>query len=284
MIIQFIDRAKYGIVFWKMELVVLLVVIGYSGYRIYQIAQPFTGKLGNYLYKRKNSKEILLIHNNYLSTGLQGILEDIEKEVSLPKEIYVSSYVEIVCDENGLIRSIYAFLYGKDDNNKPHSYLITYDIKQSSTITIHIDGYTKTEFNESDLFSKMLKTTAQDENGWYHEKWQKDQRLQAEEDVKVVEKYRAGEFVKDSGDDLHYYLEKDNVYSLMIVDAALGSRAYKFTGLDIINEDLFHGELGVVTDMHFDDENNGYIVLNNASGVNPRKYVTNDGGKSFQLV
>lgn len=153
-------------------MVVLLVVTGYSGYRIYQITQPFTGKLGNYLYKRKNSKEILLIHNNYLSTGLQGILEDIEKEVSLPKEIYVSSYVEIVCDENGLIRSIYAFLYGKDDNNKPHSYLITYDIKQSSTITIHIDGYTKTEFNKSDLFSKILKT-AQNENSWYHEKWQK---------------------------------------------------------------------------------------------------------------
>lgn len=279
-----IQLIKHGAVYFVIEIIALLVITGYSGYRIYQVAQPFTGKLGNYLYERENSKGVLLIHNNYLSTGLQGILEDIGKEISLPEKIYVSNYVEVVYDKDGFIHSIYAFLYGKDNNNDTHSYLISFDIKKSRTITVYLDGYTKTAFNESDMFSRMIKTTTQDENGMFHVKWKKDKTLQNEENTKVIEKHKAGELIKDTNGDLHYYLEKDKVYSLIVVDAALGSRAYRFVGLNIVNEDPFHGELGVATDIHFDDENNGYIVLNNTAGDHPRKYITNDGGKTFQLV
>lgn len=279
--ISFVEKLKKPMICISIELLVIAIMTGYCGYRVYLIAQPFTGKLGNYLYEYDTKKQVRLTHQNFNDTGLEGVLEDIDNAITLPEELYVSNYLEIVYNQQGLIQTIDGFLYGKDENDQVRSYLIDYNKDKSRYITIWLDGYTKTPFLQSDLLISLDKTTTQDEQGLYHARWSKNKTLQEQE--KQPESHLAGDFTEDENGNLHYYLDQDKVYSLIVVDAALGSRYYIFKGNGIENDEPFGNQGGVATDMYFEDEEHGYIILNNASGDNPRKYVTSDGGRTFQL-
>lgn len=272
---------QYSYLLFNIELIIILLMTCYSGYRIYQIAQPFTGKLGNYLYERQNSQEVLLIHHNYLKTGIDGIMEDIDSAVDLPQDIYVSNYLEVVYDDDGTIQKIYSFLYGKDDAGKTRTYLVDYDIQKSKKIKIYLDGYSKTTYASSQKLTAMKKTSTIDQNGYHHDKWTRDSVLVDQEKQQEVTHDKPGQMTKDQNGNVRFCLEKDVVYSFNVVDSALGTRYYSFTGLDFTNPDPFEGKGGVVQELYFSDQYHGYVILSNASGERQTKYITNDGGHTF---
>ena len=272
---------KYCSILLKIEIIVIMMMTCYSGYRIYQIAKPFTGKLGNYLYERQNSQNVLLKHTNYIESGIDVIFEDINQSVDLPDDIYVSNYVEVVYDSDGKIKKIYSFLYGKDSSQKTRTYLIDYDIDKSPYIKIYLDGYSKTTYDKSQKFTSMKKQTTIDQQGYYHVKWKRDQNQVNQNNEQEDIHYVPGQMTKDQTGNIQFCLEKDVVYSFNVVDSALGTRYYSFTGNGFTNSDPFEGEGGVVKELYFSDYNHGYAILSNASVENETKYVTNDGGHTF---
>lgn len=272
---------KYCSILLKIEIIVIMMMTCYSGYCIYQIAKPFTGKLGNYLYERQNSQNVLLKHTNYIESGIDGIFEDIDQAVDLPEDIYVSNYVEVIYDNDGEIQKIYSFLYGKDTSQKTRTYLIDYDIDKSPYIKIYLDGYCQITYDKSQKLTSMKKETTIDQQGYHHVKWKRDQNQVSSDNQQETTHYTPGEMTKDQTGNIQFCLEKDVVYSLNVVDSALGTRYYSFTGNGFTNSDPFEGEGGVVKELYFSDYNHGYAILSNASGENETKYVTNDGGHTF---
>lgn len=81
-----------------------------------------------------------------------------------------------------------------------------------------------------------------------------------------------------------FYLNESISMSLIVIDAAAGSRAYAFENGEIYNEDPFNGSSGVAESIYFLDEKVGFILLTSASQDHSRMYYTTDGGESFEQV
>ena len=52
---------------------------------------------------------MLLEHDNFFEDGAEGILEDLRNALELPEELYISNQFQLTFDEEGTIRTIYAF-------------------------------------------------------------------------------------------------------------------------------------------------------------------------------
>ncbi|MCD7840821.1 MAG: hypothetical protein LUG46_09375, partial [Erysipelotrichaceae bacterium] len=81
-----------------------------------------------------------------------------------------------------------------------------------------------------------------------------------------------------------YYLDNNHSMSLIVVDAAAGSRAYAFENDYIYNEDPFNGRIGVAESIYFMDEKTGFILIASASQDVSHMYYTTDGGITFTEV
>ena len=65
-------------------------------------------------------------HNNLYESGVEGILSDLEEELKLPENLYISGKFQIDFDETGKIQRIDTFLYGQDKKErKIHTSLST---------------------------------------------------------------------------------------------------------------------------------------------------------------
>lgn len=266
------------------ELSIAIGMTGLYGYRIIQAAQPFGGKLGNYIWEKQNSSEVPLVHNNFNKDGLDGIISDLDDKLSLPKELYVANYVSVDYEKDGSITGIYAFFYGRDKDGDLKTYLVDFDASKSKKMTVWLDGNANADFQDAEKLNQMKRTITQRQDGTYQAKWNPDKALlQAKPDEPEGNKHKSGDLITDEAGGLHFYLDGNTQYTLTVTDAAAGSRAYAFSGKGVYNQDPFHGSIGVAEDMHFKDAMHGWILLNNASGDHPRTYITKDGGKTFSL-
>ena len=93
---------------------------------MYKRQIPYNGALSWKVYEWTHKKEIMLEHNNLYESGIKGILSDLEGELKLPEELYISKEFQISFDEAGRIQHIDTFLYGQDKKGKKHTYLIEY--------------------------------------------------------------------------------------------------------------------------------------------------------------
>lgn len=268
------------------EIVLAIAVTGFYGIQIAQTAQPFSGKLGDFIWEKENSRTIALVHDNFKQDGLDGILSDLDEELSLPKSLYVANYISVNYQPNGSITGIYAFLYGKDTDGATRTYLVDFDAAKSAKMTVWLDGNANGTYQPSEELDNMKQTTTQQADGSYQTKWKPDDALvQAETEAqKAQETHESGDFFTDDAGGLHFFLDANTEYTLTVTDAAAGSRAYAFSGNGVTNDDPCQGNTGVAEELHFTDALHGWIVLNSPSGDNPRKYVTEDGGKTFTLT
>lgn len=100
----------------------------------------------------------------------------------------------------------------------------------------------------------------------------------------TTEGYKPGELEVD-GSDLYFHLTDKIIMELKVTDAALGSYFYTFSiNEQIVNENPFNNNLGVASGMYFLNENEGMILITNASHETSTMYQTNDGGITFNLV
>ncbi|MFL2099648.1 WD40/YVTN/BNR-like repeat-containing protein [Desemzia sp. FAM 23989] len=142
---------------WVRFAAVLLVLITLvTGFNIYQSATNFQGKLAFIIDDWVNTRTVEFSHNNLYENGLDGLLGDIQREVSLPNELYVSDEVEITFDQTGQITDVYAFLYGLNKNNETESFLIDYDNSKSKDLTIYLNGFADPNFEEEQQLQPLI--------------------------------------------------------------------------------------------------------------------------------
>ncbi|MCD8326339.1 MAG: hypothetical protein LUC90_06555 [Lachnospiraceae bacterium] len=142
------------------ELVILLGLTGYYGYRIYQSAQLYSGRLGTYLHNRKTTRSIVLddTDRDFLANGLNGILDSLEEECGLNRnwELYAADTLVLEMDEYGTILSLEVLLYAFDEEGDYHGWLIDYDSSKSDKMTVYLGSRANTDYMEQEQLSLMF--------------------------------------------------------------------------------------------------------------------------------
>ncbi|CDM70381.1 putative membrane protein [Clostridium bornimense] len=99
-------------------------------------------KVGTYISIRLfHSKNVTieLSDDNIYDNGLNNIINDISKKITLPKELYISDDFKILFDSDGTITSINGLLYGKNKNNSTDSFLISYNKNKSKDLNVYLN-------------------------------------------------------------------------------------------------------------------------------------------------
>ena len=127
---------------WRILACVLLLAMTMQGaIGVLHSAVPYQGKLGNYLHTWKNEKTVELVHNNVYADGMEGILTDIRTEIDLPDTLCLANSFNLHFAPDGTILTIYTMIYGFDaEGNFVDSYLITYDARESSRLSVYLHG------------------------------------------------------------------------------------------------------------------------------------------------
>lgn len=272
-----------------------------TGYKIYQSAIPFNGRLSWVIHDLRTERSIPFTQNNIYEDGLQGLFDDLDDELMLPDELFVANEFSLTFDEDGEITEIYSFLYGNNEDGELESYLIDYDADEDDEVTVRLEGYVDATYDSNqriqplidDLDTTSLKeyaqTTAADSFNIYYDGYRaslpyferdvfyNDEEMDTEtREVQIAEEY---------------YLEDDIGYQLVVLDAALGSRFYGLdktedsgTTWNTINSDPFLGETGVAAGLTFINENLGFISLSHNGGRHADLFKTTDGGATFEKV
>ncbi|WP_432707100.1 WD40/YVTN/BNR-like repeat-containing protein [Gottfriedia acidiceleris] len=144
---------------WKsISIIIFIAITLFYGGNIYKSATNFGGKLAWYIERLKNERSVKFEHNNIYKYGVEGIFEDINKKITLPKKLYIVNNFSIKFNSDGKITSLYTFIHGKNDNGKEETYLIIYEENKSQNITIRLNGYAKPDYNEDKLVEPLIKT------------------------------------------------------------------------------------------------------------------------------
>lgn len=141
---------------FSIELVAMLAATLFFGGRIIYSAIPYNGALSWKVYEWTHKKEIALEHNNLFEGGVEGILADLEKELKLPEDLYISERFQVSFDKSGKIQCIDTFLYGKNEKGKKKTYLVEYNIQKSDKMTVWLDGNAGGTYEEDMRLSPMM--------------------------------------------------------------------------------------------------------------------------------
>ncbi|SFK36782.1 hypothetical protein SAMN04488569_102627 [Marinilactibacillus piezotolerans] len=149
-------RLKSISTYWFYTAIILLLSItATTGYFVYQSAQPYNGKLSWVIDDLVNTKKIAFEHNNIFENSLEGIFADIQSEIELPAELYVSSDLNLTYDSTGKITSLYTLIYGKNQNEETEAFLLTLD-KGSDEIQVRLNGIINYELNETKRLQPLV--------------------------------------------------------------------------------------------------------------------------------
>lgn len=151
-----VQKRRFKFIWHIFSVVLIVFITAFYGAKIYHSATNLNGKLAWFLKDLKDKKEIKLQHNNIYKDDISGVLEDIKKKISMPEKLYVSNSFKINFREDGTILSFDTFLYGKNDNGKTESFLVSYDNKKSNDIIVYLNGYVNADYNDYRLLQPFL--------------------------------------------------------------------------------------------------------------------------------
>ena len=100
-------------------------------------------------FQKSDEVKIALKHDNFFDDSVAGILEDLDNEIGLPKKIYLVNHFDVIFYATGEIAAIDTFFYGEDENGETRTYLVDYNRKKSSKMTVYINNYAKTDYEEN---------------------------------------------------------------------------------------------------------------------------------------
>lgn len=138
------------------EIVLVLATTGYYGIRIIESSTKYNGKLSWKIDEWTRSKNIKLEHNNIYENGIEGIFEDLETKIDLPKELYLANQFSVKFNYEGTITSIYSFFYGKDASGKTKTFLLDYDNRKSEKMTVWLNGNVTAEYKETEKMNPLF--------------------------------------------------------------------------------------------------------------------------------
>lgn len=118
-----------------------------------------------------SKRKVYLEHDNFFEDGVEGILTDLDRKLGLPDELYISNLFQMSFDETGRIRSLYTFLYGKDEEGEVRTYLVDYGTGKNNKMTVWVDGEANAYFEESMRLEPMLQILQKADVKTQVEKW-----------------------------------------------------------------------------------------------------------------
>lgn len=131
-------RKKYQLKNWlKAGMILLLVCLG--GLYFFKTSERF---------QKNDEVKVTLKHDNFFDDSAAGILEDLDNEIGLPKKIYLVNHFNVTFYATGEIAAIDTFFYGEDENGETRTYLVDYNRKKSSKMTVYINNYAETDYEE----------------------------------------------------------------------------------------------------------------------------------------
>ena len=131
-------RKKYQLKNWlKAGMILLLACLG--GLYFFKTSERF---------QKNDEVKITLKHDNFFDDSVAGILEDLDNEIGLPKKIYLVNHFNVTFYATGEIAAIDTFFYGEDENGETRTYLVDYNRKKSSKMTVYINNYAETDYEE----------------------------------------------------------------------------------------------------------------------------------------
>lgn len=131
-------RKKYQLKNWlKAGMILLLVCLG--GLYFFKTSERF---------QKNDEVKVTLKHDNFFDDSVAGILEDLDNEIGLPKKIYLVNHFNVTFYATGEIAVIDTFFYGEDENGETRTYLVDYNRKKSSKMTVYINNYAETDYEE----------------------------------------------------------------------------------------------------------------------------------------
>lgn len=142
---------------FRLELIAVLLFTVYFAERIIYSAIPYHGALSWKIDEWMRKKEVQLEHTSLFESGAEGVLEDLDEALDLPEELYISNQFQITFDGAGTIQTIYAFLYGTDDNGTTRTYLVDYNAAGGDEMDVWVDGEANAEFQEDMRLEPMLR-------------------------------------------------------------------------------------------------------------------------------
>ncbi|MFR1685102.1 MAG: WD40/YVTN/BNR-like repeat-containing protein [Roseburia sp.] len=99
-------------------------------------------------FQKNDEVKVTLKHDNFFDDSVAGILEDLDNEIGLPKKIYLVNHFNVTFYATGEIAAIDTFFYGEDENGETRTYLVDYNRKKSSKMTVYINNYAETDYEE----------------------------------------------------------------------------------------------------------------------------------------
>lgn len=131
-------RKKYQLKNWlKAGMILLLVCLG--GLYFFKTSERF---------QKSDEVKVTLKHDNFFDDSVAGILEDLDNEIGLPKKIYLVNHFNVTFYATGEIAAIDTFFYGEGENGETRTYLVDYNRKKSSKMTVYINNYAETDYEE----------------------------------------------------------------------------------------------------------------------------------------
>lgn len=134
---------------------IFFIITGLTGARVYHSGIKYNGNLSWIIEDLKNKRGIEFSHDNIFENGIEGILQDINQKETLPEELYLSSSFSLEFAADGTILNFDTYLYGKNQDGKTESFLITYNRKRSKEIIVYLNGVVSDSFDESKKFAPL---------------------------------------------------------------------------------------------------------------------------------
>ncbi len=99
-------------------------------------------------FEKSDEVKVALKHDNFFEDNAAGIFEDLDDAIGLPEKIYLVNRLDITFYATGEIATIDTFFYGEDADGKTKTYLVDYNRKKSSKMTVYIDNYAETDYED----------------------------------------------------------------------------------------------------------------------------------------
>lgn len=153
----FLKSTKFRIAQILFVALLLLLTVG-AGTQIYKSGTNYNGKLFWWLDSFMNEKKVAIAHKNIYEDGIDGIIADIRKKVSMPETLYMSGDFSLKFQPDGRITGFNFGVYGKNKKNQTQGYLIEYDRSQDKMITVYANSYEGEDYTETNNLQVLQDT------------------------------------------------------------------------------------------------------------------------------
>lgn len=141
--------------FSLIKVVMVILIASFYAIRIIYSAIPYNGKLAWKIDEWCNRKTIEIDCMNFYEIGIEGIIEELKEELTIPEELYLIDEFQLSFDKTGEIHCLYAFVYGKSEDTDK-TYLIEYDSNNASQIVVWQNSIANMTYNPDKKLEPLL--------------------------------------------------------------------------------------------------------------------------------